>query len=90
MYATAYAQTAPNLVVADMEGKTHNLYEYLDAGKSVLLDFFITDCIPCQDGAKYMNEFWDHYGPHGSNQTETLSIEVSPNTNQVVSETTSL
>ena len=58
MYATAYTQTAPNLVVADMEGKTHNLYEYLDAGKSVLLDFFITDCIPCQDGAKYMNEFW--------------------------------
>lgn len=90
VYATAFTQTAPNLIFTDMEGKTHNLYEYLDEGKSVLLDFFITDCIPCQDGAKYMNEFWNHHGPQGSNQIETLSIEVSPNSDQVVSETASL
>ncbi len=29
----------PDFTVTDTEGKTHNLYTYLDAGKYVLLDF---------------------------------------------------
>jgi len=87
IYASLFAQTAPNLFVTDLNGVTHNVYEYLDEGKPVLLDFFFLSCIPCQEGAEYMDEFWESYGPDGSDQIQILSIEVDNNSDEVVEET---
>jgi len=87
IYASLLGQTAPNLVATDLNGVAHNVYEYLDEGKLVLLDFFILNCIPCQDGAEYMSEFWESYGPNGSDQIQILSVEVNNNSDEIVEET---
>jgi len=60
-----------------MDGQTHDVYSYLEDGKTVLLDFFTTWCIPCQDGAPHMEELWNTYGPEGDNSLIVLSIEVA-------------
>jgi len=36
----ASGSTAPNFTLTDIDGNTHQLYDYLDQGKAVLLDFF--------------------------------------------------
>ena len=82
------AQTAPNLVATDLDGVSHNLYNYLDSGKTVLLDFFIVNCTPCQEAASHMDDFWGTYGPNGTDQLEILSIEVYNNSDETVKETT--
>lgn len=33
---------APDFTITDVEGNEHHLYEYLDAGKYVLIDFWAT------------------------------------------------
>ena len=76
------AQTAPNLVATDLDGISHNLYDYLDSGKTVLLDFFNVSCTPCQEAASHMDDFWQTYGPNGTDQLEVLSIEAYNNSNQ--------
>jgi len=82
-----FAQTAPNLIVTDLEGTTHNLYDYLDEGKTVILDFFIINCTPCQEGAPHLDSFWSTYGPEGTEQIQVISLELSNSTNQQVANT---
>ncbi|MFL2563656.1 MAG: TlpA family protein disulfide reductase [Flavobacteriales bacterium] len=83
-----FAQTAPNLVETDLDGVSHNLYDHLDSGKTVLLDFFIVNCTPCQEAANHMDDFWGTYGPNGTDQLEILSFEVYNNSDETVKETT--
>lgn len=35
-----FAQDAPNFTLTDMDGTEHTLYDYLDAGIAVVIDFF--------------------------------------------------
>lgn len=53
---------APNFEATDVHGNTHNLYEYLDQGKTVILDFFFTTCIPCQFYTPQVNLAFEKYG----------------------------
>ena len=48
MSSAVRTQIAPDFSFTDTEGKTHNLYEKLRAGDTVVLDFFFADCKPCQ------------------------------------------
>ena len=80
------AQTAPNLVVTDLEGTSHNLYEYLDQGKTVVLDFFIVNCTSCEEGAPFLDEFWSINGPNGNDQLQIISLEISNASDQMVAE----
>ncbi len=53
---------APNFTVTDTKGNNHTLYDYLDNGKKVLLDFFFTTCIPCQYYSPQVNLAYKKYG----------------------------
>jgi thiol-disulfide isomerase/thioredoxin len=53
---------APDFTITDVHGKKHRLYEYLDQGKKVVLDFFFTTCIPCQFYAPQVNKAYEKYG----------------------------
>ena len=39
---------APDITVADINGNTHNLYNYLDSGKVVVLELMSVTCGHCQ------------------------------------------
>ncbi len=58
---------APNFTVTDTEGNMHTLYEYLDSGKVVVLDFFFTTCIPCQFYSPQVNLAYEKYGCNTAN-----------------------
>lgn len=75
---------APDFSLEDIGGVTHNLYDYLDLGYSVVLDFSATWCPPCwnyhQSGV--LEDLWDDLGPGGDNNTIVFMIEADPNTSQ--------
>ncbi len=48
LMVTSFAQNAPDFTWTDIDGVEHNLYETLDEGTVVVLDFFFVDCPPCQ------------------------------------------
>ena len=58
---------APNFTVTDTHGEMHTLYEYLDAGKVVVLDFYFTTCIPCQYYSPQVNLAYENYGCNDAN-----------------------
>ncbi|MBC7776134.1 MAG: redoxin domain-containing protein [Phycisphaerae bacterium] len=58
---------APNFTVTDTHGDTHTLYQYLDSGKVVVLDFFYTTCIPCQYYSPQVNAAYEKYGCNTAN-----------------------
>lgn len=79
---TINAQIAPNLSLTDIDGNNHDIYEILDEGKTVILDFFIENCSPCHESVPYMNDFYNLYGPDGNNNIEVISIETNNNSDE--------
>jgi hypothetical protein len=60
------AQTvAPDFTLTDTHGVTRNLYSELNAGKSIVLDFFITNCGTCQINTSILESIWQTYGYDG-------------------------
>jgi hypothetical protein len=64
---------APNWILPDTDGANHELYAYLNQGKTVFIDFFATWCVPCWNYHE-THSFLDLYKQHGP--TGTLTQEV--------------
>lgn len=54
---------APDFTITDSHGKTHSLYaDYLNQGKTVLIEVFYTTCPPCNSIAPLMEPLYQEWG----------------------------
>lgn len=69
--------TAPDFTLTDVNGVEHHLYDYLDQGYTVFLDFSATWCGICWNyhNTNILKDIYNQYGPSGTDQVMVLFIE---------------
>ncbi|MFO7863643.1 MAG: T9SS type A sorting domain-containing protein [Salinivirgaceae bacterium] len=77
---------APNFTAQDIHGNWHTLYDYLDEGKTVIINI-ISTAVNEDDGQSWLYfaegslmTFQSAYGPNGDNSATVLMIETDPKT----------
>ncbi len=77
-------QEAVDFTIQDIHGKVHHLFDYLDEGKYVLIDFFYTDCSPCIGAIPALREIYEVYGCN-TQELVQLSINYGESENTIFS-----
>lgn len=69
--------TAPDFTLTDYYGSTHNLYSYLNAGKTVFVEIFAAHCPSCwaYHQTHRLKNIYEQYGPDGSDELMVLALE---------------
>ena len=60
-WAQKDAQTMPNLVLKDMNGKSKNMEDYSKSGKITIVSFWATWCSPCKKELNNINEVYEDW-----------------------------
>ena len=53
---------AIDFTATDVHGHTWSLFELLDSGQYVCIDFFFVTCVPCQEASPKINESYVYFG----------------------------
>jgi len=68
---------AADFTLTDWYGETHNLYSYLNDGKTVFLEIFAAHCPSCWSyhQTERMKNMHNQYGPEGTDEVMVLALE---------------
>lgn len=68
---------APDFTATDLNGNTHTLSNYLNAGKTVIIDVSATWCGPCWNyhNSHALRDIYEAYGPNGSDEVMVFFVE---------------
>ncbi|MGB0137120.1 MAG: peroxiredoxin family protein, partial [Flavobacteriales bacterium] len=73
----ADGSVAPDFTATDINGNTVSLQEFMDAGKTVIMDVSATWCPPCwsyhQSGI--LETFYEMFGPEGADVATVIYVE---------------
>lgn len=69
--------TAPDFTLTDWNGNTHTLYDYLNDGKTVIVEVFAAHCPSCWSyhQTNILKDFYNNYGPNGTDEAMVLALE---------------
>ena len=81
VFAQCPLTNAVDFTATDCHGTEINLFEILDGGQYVLIDFFFTSCGPCQQACPRIVEAYELLG---CNQNEIFFMEITPSDNDQV------
>jgi thiol-disulfide isomerase/thioredoxin len=59
--------TAVDFSVKDVNSVSHHLFDYLDNDKIIVIDFFTTNCGPCQTYASHVSQAYEYFGCNEGN-----------------------
>ena len=77
---------APDFTLQDINGNTIHLYDYLDSGKAVVIDFYEVMCSPCwiYHESHSLAKAYNAWGPGGTSELMVLEIEgIKSTVNQI-------
>ncbi len=60
-WAQKDAQSMPNMVLKDVNGKSKNMADYSKSGKITIISFWATWCSPCKKELNNINEVYDDW-----------------------------
>ena len=68
---------APDFMLTDYNGNSHQLYSYLDAGKTVFVEIFAAHCPSCWNyhQTDILKDLYLNHGPNGTDEIMVLALE---------------
>lgn len=68
---------APDFTLTDKNGTTHNLYAYLNDGKTVIVEIFAAHCPTCWNyhQTNKLKDLYNAYGPDATDEVMVLALE---------------